>query len=872
MKKNILFSALLILSIGLPLLSQSLSRPASDIDTFIGRIRTSLQANDLPAYLDSLIPAIRMREESRIRSVFDDFNMESLAVYTASVQERDEQGFLVFLHVFFQNPSAVMMDLWRLDIRPEGSDWMIHRRDSVGDPRMLYRIKLPSDHTVRARRVDIRHEDIHLSFEDAICFFDNIPELETAMIVLGRGRLDFSPSHPREQHQLQLIFDKAYLQDRLEYVYLRFSPSFFEESIRITPESETGGPATQAEVNKAYSLFVKHYSRSFTVRNSLDNEFLSVLPQGREAVFEFKGRKVEDATYVYSPFAKDEINFYQWKEERILNLYSPHPDDGQKKMFITFGQKFDVLDYNIDIDFKPNQRYFAGKASVEVESKVGQLDSLKLKLNPDLQILRICDSEHRDLYYSQDSLRKAVYIHFLRPPGRGQRTSIDIFYRGRIEPPPVVIDVLSPGQIDQKYLLADLRLETLLYSHSSLWYPAPDDVDYFTARIKFITPPDFQVISNGGLVERYHLQNLEDVEDVDKLGNAVHIYQSRSPVKYLSFVVGKFSLREEAAVPFPLTYYRGSQTLAADWDLFTGARRILEYYRSIFGEFPFEKLDLVRRIWSAAGGHSPASFIVLNDLPDIISQNLRPNPESPVNLSRWKEYFMAHEIAHQWWGQGLAWETYRDQWLSEGMAQFAAILFIRHHHGERAFSQILERFSKDTGKRSKWGGITMGSRISYTNFDAYQTIVYNKTSLVLNMLRDLLGDEEFFSRIRRFFDRHRYGVANTGAFFSAFADITSVDLSTFFEMWFNSYHLPEVQVSHSLEPIPDGYRLKVRVFQTGPRFVFPLWVTWRENGNDMRRMIVIDRQAVETEFMTRHRPDKIKFNPERAVPGEFDVR
>ncbi len=872
MKKNILLSAFLILLLSLPLVSQASQRPALDINAFVDRIKTSLQTNDFPAYFDSLIPAIRMREESRIRSMFDDFDMDSLAVYTAAVQEQNELGFMVFLHVLFQNPSSVMMDLWRLDIRPEESDWAIHRRDSIGEPRVLYRIRLPSDRTVRARTVDIRHEDIHISFEDALCFYDNIPELDTAMIVIGKGRLNFSPSHPREQHQLELIFDKEYLEDRLEYVYLRFSPSFSRENIHIVPDPERGEGATQAEINKAYSMFVKHYSRSFTVRNSLDNEYLSVLPQGREAVFEFKGRKVEDATYVYSPFAKEEINFYQWKEERILNLYSPQSDDGQREMFITFGQKFDVLDYNIDIDFRPNQRYFAGMARVEVESKVDRLDSLKLKLNPDLEILRISDSDHRSLYYTEDNLRKSVYIHFLRPAGRGQRTSIEIFYRGRIEPPPVIVDAVAPGQIDQKYLLADLRFDTLLYSHSSLWYPAPDDVDYFTARIKFITPPDYQVISNGGLVERYHMRNLEDVEDVGKLGNAVHTYQTHSPVKYLSFVVGKFSLREEAAAPFPLTYYRGSQTLAADWDLFTGARRIIEYYQSIFGEFPFEKLDLVRRVWSATGGHSPASFIVLNDLPDIINQGIRPNPDSPVNLSRWKDYFMAHEVAHQWWGQGMAWDTYRDQWLSEGMAQFAAILFIRHHHGEKAFSQILERFSKDTVKRSKWGAITMGSRISYTNFEAYQTIVYNKTSLVLNMLRELLGDDEFFARIRRFFNLHRYDVASTGDFFSAFDDITTLDLETFFEMWFNSYLLPEIQVSHSLQSLPEGYRLKVRVFQTGYRFVFPLWVTWRENGKDMRRMILVDKQAVETEFTTGHRPEKIKFNPEKSVPGKFNVR
>jgi hypothetical protein len=808
--------------------------------------------------------------------MFEDFRMETVSVYPASVRQRSEDTYLVFLRVLFQNSHSVLMDLWRLEAVKSGAAWQVRRIESSNDARMLYKIRLPSGRAVRASSFEVRHADIRISFQDAVCFYDNIPNLETALIVVGDGRLHFSPSHPREQHQLELVYKKTVLEDRLDYVYLRFSPSFFASNITIVPEEEPE-PVSESEFNKAYSLFTKHYSRSFTVNNSLTNELLSVLPQGEEAVIEFKGNKVDDITYVYSPFAREEINFYQWKEERILNLYSPPLGEGQKRLFISFGQKYDVSRYEIDIDFKPRSNFrsgfFAGKARIEVESKVGRLESLKLQLNPGLQVLRIADSDNRALFYTEDKLRKSLYIYFLRPPARGQSATVDIYYRGQIEPAALIADVVGPGQLDQNIRFGNIRLETLLYSRSSLWYPAPDGVDFFTARVKFITPPSFQVISNGRLAEQYRLQNLEDVEDVGAMGNAVHVFEVERPVKYLSFVMGRITKREEEPGPVPLAYFRGSQTMGDSWDIFAGAREILDFYRSRFGEYPYEKLSIVRRVWAASGGHSPASFIVLNDLPEVIVQNLRPSRESPVDLSSWKEYFLAHEIAHQWWGQSVAWDSYRDQWLSEGMSQFAAMMFLRHKYGERAFAQILEKFTKTTNKRSEWGGITMGTRISYFNFEAYQAIVYNKSALVLNMLRELLGDEVFFGGLRRFYTRNRYSAAGTAGFFRAFHDIAPViDLSAFFEPWFESHELPEVRITHAARPTDEGYTLKVQVSQSGTTFVFPLRVEWRENGRVVRHTMVVDSRSASFEFRTESEPKRIRFNPRQAVPGRFTIQ
>ena len=373
---------------------------------------------------------------------------------------------------------------------------------------------------------------------------------------------------------------------------------------------------------------------------------------------------------------------------------------------------------------------------------MGYLDALKLRLNPGFDILKVNDEENRKLYYTIDKLRKIVYIYFLDPPSKGELSSIEIYYRGKVEPAANEYQVVNPAQTELLYVAPSFSRSTLLYSRSTLWYPAPSDEDYFTAQLKIITPPQYQVVSNGILVEQFELRSLQNLQDVGKAGNLVRIFKSTKPIKYLSFVVGKLSKTGEDQGPIPIQLFRSHRTRVSSWDLVSGARHIINFYQLIFGDYPYEKLDMVKRVHETYGGHSPASFVVLNELPRLLlSSSRRIGSSSPVDLSGWKEYFLAHEIAHQWWGHGVTGKTYADQWLSEGMAQFASILYLKKIYGKEVYSKIIERFSKGVKKKSKWGGITLGSRISQNNFEAYQTIIYNNSAMVLNLLHDLLSED-----------------------------------------------------------------------------------------------------------------------------------
>ena len=840
-----------------------------DPEAFVGRIRGLLQRGDFPAYLETFTPELRAIEQDRLKKLFGDLKMTDVSLRTAGIKRSEDGLVRVFLQAFYQNVHTALIESWVLTIEKRAEAWAVVRKDVTGTMATLYKIRIPSERFERARRVEVTHQDIRIAFTDAAVFYDNIPGLETALVIVGKGTVDFSPADPNERHQLELLYKKKELQDDIDSLYVRCSPSFFASNIVV--ERDDASPAVSSrERDKAAAAFSRNSPRSFTIENSFDRNLLSFLPQGDEAVLEFKARKAGELTYIYSPFSDEEVSLFDRGKERVVSLYSPEraATPPLKRFFLSFEEKFDILSYALDLSYLPDTSYLSGKARIEVVPKVDLLDSLKFRFNPDLEILRIEDEEDRELFYTQDKLRKILYVYFISPPAPETPTAIEVFYRGRMLPAAPSTDVIAQAGVNRPIRFRP-RYETYFFSHAGFWYPGPAEEDYFLARLTLVIPPEYTCVANGEMVAKGRLDKMDNVVEIEKAGNAVYTFESRSPVKYMSFIVGRLDRLKERTGPVPIELFVASEVLDRQTGLIDQAADILDFYVKTFGPFPYEKLGIVLRLWPAFGGHSPASFVVLNQVPWFGETGLPAPVDTPVDLSEWEEYFLAHEIAHQWWGQGVSFGSYKDQWLSEGLSQFAATSYLRRTYGERSFAAILKKFARWTEKKSSRGPIDMGSRLSYYDFEAYQSIVYNKAAMALFMLQDLLGRETFEAGLRAFFEKYKFRVARTGEFITVMEAASGRDLKAFFQGWFSAYELPEVQTTWTETPVPEGVRLDIRVRQVKGRFVFPLWVEWSRTGESGRRMFVVDETTEELSLTLPRRPDKIRFNPDKAVPGKF---
>jgi aminopeptidase N len=231
----------------------------------------------------------------------------------------------------------------------------------------------------------------------------------------------------------------------------------------------------------------------------------------------------------------------------------------------------------------------------------------------------------------------------------------------------------------------------------------------------------------------------------------------------------------------------------------------------------------------------------------VIQQPLPATPftwrDDPLNLDRYPDVLLAHELAHQWWGQAVGFKNYHEQWLSEGLAHYSAVMFLESTRPELA-RDLLEHMRASAEAFSSKGPISLGYRLGHIEGRSatFRAITYNKSSIVLHMLRRMIGDDAFRSGLRRFYREWRFKKAGTDDLRAAFEAEAGRPLGRFFDRWILGSALPHVRVT--TEPGREPGYATVRVAQIGGVFDFPLTVTVQyTDGRTEDRTILVSEAA-----------------------------
>ncbi len=297
----------------------------------------------------------------------------------------------------------------------------------------------------------------------------------------------------------------------------------------------------------------------------------------------------------------------------------------------------------------------------------------------------------------------------------------------------------------------------------------------------------------------------------------------------------------------------------------------LKFFQEMYGPPP------VRRFYATEipGWHGEA-FPGMVHLSWATFQNTRDDGEDEV--------FRAHEVAHQWWGIGVDFASYHDQWLSEGFSNFSGLWYLQTVRGssEKYFDLLRRWRSSILLREGEPGPISLGYRVFASkddDLDDYQTVVYKKGAWVIHMLRILMldlktmSDDRFAAMMKDFYTKYEGRRASTQDFQRVVERHTGAKMGWFFDQWVHSTAIPTYRVAHRTEPAENGqFRVRLRVRQEGVPEGFQMYVpVTLDLGKDRKARVRVKVKGPVSEIelpLMPAEPKSVKFNDLEGVLGE----
>ena len=416
--------------------------------------------------------------------------------------------------------------------------------------------------------------------------------------------------------------------------------------------------------------------------------------------------------------------------------------------------------------------------------------------------------------------------------------------------------------------MIDRYLDWFAIKGSTAWYPKSiEGRSKATFDLTFRNPKAFAMVSVG------------DMKDSSVSGSTLTTrWVTPAPIRNASFNFGMFETHTVNAtgVP-PITVlwsdnaHRAFSQMAVqekNMDKQVGADMAgsMQFYQKVFGDAPVDHFYATEIPYDH--GEAFPGLVHLSYSTFVQSDN-----------SGYNEWFRAHEVAHQWWGIGVDFATYRDQWLSEGFASFAGLWYMQVAKKDtKPYFAQLRRWKTDiiaNGVRA--GPISMGYRVTTAREgNDYQVVVYYKGAWVLHMLRTLMidfktmGEDRFTNMMRDFYQSYEGKYASTDDFQRVVEKHTGQPMGWFFDQWVRGTAIPTYTVAWSVEDAGNGvYKARVKVTQEGVPETFRTYVPvtlQMTDGSVLRTRVQVKGPESVIDLPTvASRPKSIVFNDFEGV-------
>jgi hypothetical protein len=704
---------------------------------------------------------------------------------------------VVDAQIFSVNEPRGRLEYWQLYLERRGAHWSIVERRSGADVEGLVHLPL-GPRAWRVQGVLLRLEDFVLRMEDGTLFSTPEDVGPTALVFVGRGRVHFSPRPAAEAEQLRQFTGSTELDREVKWSFIRLHPNDFGkvlDTTRLAPDPR--GERRREEAIKRWSERAEH---SFMIDADLPRSPWWLYPGEGDALVEFPWKGGSVLTYAVARGEAEDINLFD-RERRLRICSYPSASRPARPRGAPAGI-VDVLHHDLSVRFEPSRRALSAVDTLRLRLS-RPAPTLRLKLHDDFEVSSVSLADGGKLFFFRVREQSSIVISLGPRIGSLDELSLTVRYAGRHDPISIEHELLQLFPEPQPPYMGNALLNDrpIVYSNRTAWYPQPAEQDYATLTARFDAPEGRLAVTGGELLSTRTFE-----------GRTAATYQLREPGKYFSVAVGRFE--SLGALELGSQVVRGfgaPRTTSETRENMVTAEEILAFYGERFGPCPYSFVNHVVAEATVPGGHSPPGLVYLQRRPAIlVRQRL---PEDPANFRDWEGFLLAHELAHQWWGQGVGPASYRDEWLSEAWAQYSAVLWALHSEGEDAFREMLDQMAHWARRYDGEGPIHLGRRLGHLKGDPRirRAIVYDKGALALHMLRRLLGDGAFFKAARTFMERHRYGRATTEDLRAVLEETSGRDLQPYFESWIYGTGLPTLYWTSRERELANGFEVTVQV-------------------------------------------------------------
>jgi aminopeptidase N len=373
------------------------------------------------------------------------------------------------------------------------------------------------------------------------------------------------------------------------------------------------------------------------------------------------------------------------------------------------------------------------------------------------------------------------------------------------------------------------------------WLPTIDHPSY-KSTVEFIitAPQQYDVVATGKLIEE---------SAIDKGRKLTH-WSGGVPVsvKVMTIGVARFAVSLSGEIGnVPVTTWVYPQNREWGFNDFALAPRVLEYFQSYVGPYPFEKLAHVQ---------SKTKFGGLENAGNIFYF------ENSVTGENEHEELIAHETAHQWFGNSATEDDWHHVWLSEGFATYLTALYMEHTYGRDKLENVMRDKRKAVLDFAKKNSAPIVDTTIVDINKVLSTNTYQKASWVLHMLRKQIGDQNFHKGIRDYYNTYKGGNALTADFKRIMEKNSEQDLSGFFQRWIYTGGHPKITGTWSYDAKTKRPVLDLELTTNGEASL-PLDVVVHEEGGGQSTHFVQLKPGKQTlRLAPTGKPVSVELDPD----------